>query len=99
MRHVPIKYERSTDSWRLAFEHVKQAAAQRRNVTYQQLAQIVGLPLSGQYMAREVGDLCGILSKRGMFGIRVRTGHKNTTNDFGAGKTTACTVTQGCVRS
>jgi hypothetical protein len=35
----------------------------------------------------------------GMFGIRVISGHKHTAKDLGVGKTTACTVTQVCVRS
>jgi hypothetical protein len=34
-----------------------------------------------------------------MFGIRVKTGHKNTANDCGAGKTAACALTQVGVRS
>jgi hypothetical protein len=35
----------------------------------------------------------------GMFGIRVISSHKHTAKDLGVGKTTACTVTQVCVRS
>jgi hypothetical protein len=36
-------------------------------------------------------------SLRGMFGIRVRTCHKNIAKNVGVGKTTTCTLTQVCV--
>jgi hypothetical protein len=50
---------------------------------------------------RDYGYLNAIRPRptRGMFGIRVRTGHKNTAKDFSAGKTAACTLTHVCVRS
>src|SRR5215831_7133714 len=35
----------------------------------------------------------------GMFGIRVKIGHKLIAEGFGVSKTTACTMTQVCVRS
>jgi hypothetical protein len=63
LSRVRIRYERSADVYHLAYEHLKQAAAQGRNVPYQQLAWTVGLPLRGQYMSREVGHLCGVLSR------------------------------------
>jgi hypothetical protein len=44
-------------------------------------------------------DRRGIAGSWGMFGIRVISGHKNTANDCGAGKTIACALTQICVRS
>jgi hypothetical protein len=40
-----------------------------------------------------------IATNWGMFGIRVKIGHKNFAKDFGVGKTAGCTVTQVCVRS
>src|SRR5262245_8381303 len=40
-----------------------------------------------------------ILIKRGMLRIRVRTSHKNIANGFGAGKRSACILTQVGVRS
>ena len=36
---------------------------------------------------------------RGMFGIRVKTGHKNTVEDLHSGKTTACMMAQVCFHS
>jgi hypothetical protein len=38
-------------------------------------------------------------SRGGMFGIRVKTGHKNTAEDFRPGKTIACLVTGVCFYS
>jgi hypothetical protein len=63
LSRVRIRYERSADVYHLAYEHLKQAATQGRNEPYEQLAWTVGLPLSGEYMSREVGHLCGVLSR------------------------------------
>jgi len=60
----------------------------------------------GRY-ARQTARLCRVLlelahasgAERGMFGIRVKIGHKNFAKDFSIGKTTTCTVTQVCVCS
>jgi single-stranded DNA-binding protein len=40
-----------------------------------------------------------VACNRGMFRIRVISGHKNIAKDFGVGKTIACTVIQVCFRS
>jgi hypothetical protein len=44
------------------YQFLKRAAAQGRYVTYKRLAMLIGLPISGNYMAREVGLLCGEIS-------------------------------------
>ena len=62
MSHVLIRYQRSVDVHNLAYKYLKRAAAQGQDVTYKQLAWIVGLPLCGNYMSRELGE-----SLRGTF--------------------------------
>jgi alkylated DNA nucleotide flippase Atl1 len=61
MSRVPIPYQRSAAIPRV-YQFLKRAAAQGRYVTYKRLAMLVGLPISGNYMAREVGLLCGEIS-------------------------------------
>jgi alkylated DNA nucleotide flippase Atl1 len=61
MSRVPIPYQRSAAIPRV-YQYLKRAAAQGRYVTYKRLAMLVGLPISGNYMAREVGLLCGEIS-------------------------------------
>lgn len=39
------------------------AAKHRGTMTYQEIAQIVGLPLKGNYMSKEVGALLGAISE------------------------------------
>ena len=61
MSRVPIPYQRSAAIPRV-YQYLKRAAAQGRYVIYKRLAMLVGLPISGNYMAREVGLLCGEIS-------------------------------------
>lgn len=39
------------------------AAEHRGLVTYQEIAQIMGLPMSGSHMGREIGNMIGVISE------------------------------------
>ncbi len=62
MTIVKSKY-RGTKSYFLAFAELITAAHYHGVVYYQQIAQLTGLPLSGNYMGRELGQLLGEISE------------------------------------
>ncbi|MCH8328426.1 MAG: hypothetical protein IID15_07900 [Candidatus Marinimicrobia bacterium] len=57
-REVPGKKE-----YHLIFSELIAAAKYRGTVTYQEIAQILGLPLTGNYMGAEIGHLLGEISE------------------------------------
>jgi hypothetical protein len=59
---VKDKY-RGTVTYHLAFAELVQAARFQGLATYQQIAAVAGLPSSGNYMQREVGQLLGEISE------------------------------------
>jgi len=59
---VADKY-RGKKEYHLAYQELITAARYRGTVTYQEIAQIMGLPLSGQYMAQQVGQMLGEISE------------------------------------
>jgi len=54
---------RSSKEYLLVYCALINAARNRGTVTYQELAEIMGLPLTGNYMGREVGNMIGIISE------------------------------------
>jgi hypothetical protein len=62
MTIVKSKY-RGTKAYFLAFSELITAARYHGVVNYQQIAQLTGLPLSGNYMGRELGQLLGEISE------------------------------------
>jgi hypothetical protein len=60
--NVPSKY-RSRPSYHLVYSRLIEAARHRGTVTYQEIAKIVGLPLSGNHMQGEIGHLLGEISE------------------------------------
>ena len=54
---------RGTKEYLLVYCELIQAARYRGLTTYQRVAQIVGLPLSGNYMGSELGDVLGAISE------------------------------------
>ena len=56
------KYRGRTDYFRV-YAALVNAAEHRGLVTYQEVAQIMGLPLSGSHMGREVGNMIGVISE------------------------------------
>jgi len=62
MSVVKDKY-RGTVAYHLAFAELVQAARFQGLATYQQIASVAGLPPSGNYMQREVGQLLGEISE------------------------------------
>jgi hypothetical protein len=48
-----------TIEYHLIYSELIQAARRRGTVTYQELARVVGLPLSGNYMGKRIGELLG----------------------------------------
>jgi hypothetical protein len=54
---------RGTKEYLLAYAELLQAARYRGVMTYQAVAQIMGLPLTGNNMGREVGQLIGEISQ------------------------------------
>ena len=59
---VPDKY-RGTELYHLVFSELITAARYRGKVTYQEIAQIMGLPLVGSHMGRETGHILGEISE------------------------------------
>ena len=59
---MPDKYRGTTKYFHVLADLVR-AAQYRGLTTYQDIALLMGLPLSGQYMAREVGQILGEISE------------------------------------
>lgn len=53
---MPNKYS-GTGQYFLVFNELVSAARHRGTVTYQELAQVLGFPTSGNYMATEIGQI------------------------------------------
>lgn len=62
MTVVTDKY-RETKEYHLVYGELITAARYRGTVMYQELAQIMGLPLSGNHMQRELGQILGEISE------------------------------------
>lgn len=56
------KYRGTTTYFRV-YAALVNAAECRGLLTYQEIAQIMGLPLSGNHMGREVGNMIGVISE------------------------------------
>jgi len=56
------KYRQSKNYF-LVYAELINAARRRGTVTYQELAEVVGLPLRGSHMGRELGMLLGAVSE------------------------------------
>jgi alkylated DNA nucleotide flippase Atl1 len=54
---------RGTKEYGLIYTELITAAKYRGTVTYQEIAQIMGLPLQGNHMSREVGWILGEISE------------------------------------
>ena len=54
---------RGTTTYFKVYAALVNAAEHRGLVTYQEIAQIMGLPLSGSHMGREVGNIIGVISE------------------------------------
>ena len=52
-----------TVEYHLVYSELVRAARHRGTVTYQELAHVVGLPLSGNYMGSRIGDILGTISE------------------------------------
>lgn len=52
-----------TVEYHLVYAELIQVARRRGTVTYQELAHIVGLPLTGNYMGKRIGELLGIVTQ------------------------------------
>lgn len=52
-----------TVEYHLIYAELIHAARHRGTVTYQELAHVVGLPLTGNYMGKRIGDLLGEVSQ------------------------------------
>jgi hypothetical protein len=61
MPTIQSKY-RGSKEYLLIYAELIAAARHRGLVTYQEIAQIMGLPLSGNHMSREVGYILGEIS-------------------------------------
>jgi hypothetical protein len=59
---VADKY-RCTGEYFLVFCELVKAARHRGTVTYQEVADVVGMPTVGAHMGKEVGHLCGEISE------------------------------------
>lgn len=55
--------DKETVEYHLAYSALIQAARHRGTVTYQELALLVGLPLSGNYMSSSLGWVLGNISE------------------------------------
>jgi hypothetical protein len=62
MSIVPDKY-RGSKEYHLVYSELVQAAQYRGITTYQAIAQLMGLPLTGNYMASETGRVLGEISE------------------------------------
>jgi hypothetical protein len=49
--------------YHLVYSELIKAARNRGTVTYQELAHVVGLPLSGSYMGKRLGEILGAVSQ------------------------------------
>ena len=54
---------RGSKEYLLVYAELLQAARYRGVITYQTVAEIMGLPLTGNYMGKEVGQLIGEISQ------------------------------------
>jgi|SRR5690554_1530663 len=54
---------RGTTTYFKVYAALVNAAESRGVATYQEIAQIMGLPLSGSHMGREVGNMIGVISE------------------------------------
>lgn len=52
-----------TVEYHLIYAELIKAARHRGTVTYQQLALVVGLPVTGNYMGKRLGELLGTISE------------------------------------
>lgn len=52
-----------TVEYHLIYSELIKAARNRGTVTYQELAHVVGLPVTGNHMGRRIGDLLGAVSQ------------------------------------
>lgn len=59
---VEAKYRGKPEYHRI-FSELINAAKYRGTITYQEIAKILGLPLSGNYMGAEIGHLVGEISE------------------------------------
>lgn len=62
MSVVSNKY-RGTKEYHLIYSELITASRYRGTITYQEIAQIIGLPLKGSYMGAEIGHLLGEISE------------------------------------
>jgi len=62
MNNVTNKY-RGTGEYFLVFNELVNAARSRGTVTYQELADLIGLPITGDHMASELGHCLGAISE------------------------------------
>ena len=62
MDFVTLKY-RGTGEYFLVFNELVKGARYRGTVTYQEIAELIGLPIVGAYMGKEVGHLVGEISE------------------------------------
>lgn len=60
------KTYRGTKEYILIYAELVNAAQHRGTVTYQELAQLVGLPLQGNFMGQELGHYTGEISREEM---------------------------------
>ena len=59
---VASKYRGSVEYFRV-FAHLVKAAERGKTITYQEIAEIMGLPSTGSYMGRETGWMLGEISE------------------------------------
>jgi hypothetical protein len=62
MSKVEDKY-RGTKAYALAYAELVTAAKYRGTVTYQEIAKLLGWPVVGNWMGKEIGQLCGEISE------------------------------------
>lgn len=62
MTDVKPKY-RGTVEYALVYSELITAARYRGTVTYQEIAKLIGLPLTGNYMGSELGKILGEISE------------------------------------
>lgn len=62
MSNAESKYRGSKD-YALVYSELITVAKYRGYVTYQEIAKLVGLPLQGNYMGKEIGHLLGEISE------------------------------------
>ena len=62
MSIVKNKY-RGTKAYAQVYSELITAARYRGSITYQEIAQLIGLPLQGSHMGREIGQILGEISE------------------------------------